>query len=177
MLTLEQLNLSEEDLNFYLKFIYEAEDHPEKEHYHKFIDEATMDQKLGLLNILVSEIKDPEKQGHLRKAFMSRVGQVAGLGVFWAAYRGIRAAVDKCSRKCSVAAANTFMRQKCMAECKVGEMNSAIGAANKIQCGPKDPGCPEKKKEMIAKYQQKLTDAKNKHQRYVEKHKKLRYTV
>ena len=72
---------------------------------------------------------------------------------------------------------NTFMRQKCMAECNVHEMEQAVQAANKIKCGPKDKECPEKKKEMIKKYQQKLVDAKNKHLRYVEKHKKLRYTV
>ena len=183
MLTLKQLNLSEEELGQFLNYIYEAEDHPEKDLYAQFIDEATLDHKLGLLVAearkmeSLEEIKDTTKQGHLAKGVASVAGVVAGLGIFWVAYRGIRAAFDKCSRKCSAGGLNTFMRQQCMAKCKIGEMASAVGAANKINCPPGDAKCPEKKKAMIQKYQTKLAAAKNKSQRYDEKHKKLRYTV
>ena len=49
MITLEQLNLTEEELDAVLSGIFEATDDPEKEHYHRFIKEdATLDQKLAL---------------------------------------------------------------------------------------------------------------------------------
>jgi len=186
LLTLEQLNLNEDELGTFLNFIYEAEDHPEKELYFRFIDEATKEQKLGLLTKLASElyekenlteIKDPNKQGHLLKGLASHAGMVAGLGVFWVAYRAIRAALDKCSRKCSIMKANTFMRQKCMAECNVGQMKQAAAAAAKIKCAAGDEKCVAKKKELVAKYNKKAVDAENKHRGYKEKHKQLRYTV
>lgn len=177
MLTFDQINLTEDELSEYMIYIYEAEDHPEKEMYAKFIGEATLDQKIGLLNQMILEVQDPSKQGHLRKGVMSHLGVVAGLGVFWLAYRGIRAAFDKCSRKCSIAKTNTFMRQKCMAECNVGQAKNAAAAATKISCASGDSKCEAKKKELIAKHNKKMADAQNKHLAYKEKHKKLRYTV
>ncbi len=84
MLTLKHINLTEEELGMILNFIYEAEDRSEKAMYAKFIDEATLDQKLGLL---VMELKDVTKQGHLRKGVMSNLGR--GLLHFWTAYRDV----------------------------------------------------------------------------------------
>ena len=87
MFTLQQINLSEEEVGQMLNFIYEAEEHPEKDLYARFIKEdATLDQKLSMLEGLVLEAKDasgakvqdPNKQGHLRKAVSSVVGQLTG---------------------------------------------------------------------------------------------------
>ncbi len=181
MLTLQQLNLTEAELGQFLNSIYEMEDHPEKEYYAKFIDEATLDEKLGLATLEATKMmlneKDPTKVGHLKKGAMSALGQVAGLGVFWMAYRGIRAAFDKCSRKCKIGGTNTFIRQKCMAGCNAAMADQAVAAAKKVNCAPGDSACEGKKKDLIQKKQQEAAEKRNKYQAYKEKHKKLRYTV
>jgi len=171
MLTLKHLNLNEEELGLMLNFIYEAEEHPEKDLYAQFIDEATLDQKLGLL---VMELKDVSKQGHLLKSTASYAGRA--LLPFWTAYRVIRAFMEKCSRKCGAISGNTFMRQKCMAKCKSDEAAKSLAATGKIQCGG-DKKCEEKKKSLQAKWKTKATAAAQKAQRYTEKHKKLAFTV
>jgi hypothetical protein len=49
MITLEELNLTEEELDSVLTGIYEKIDDPEKDYYQKFIrEDATVDQKLAL---------------------------------------------------------------------------------------------------------------------------------
>lgn len=179
LLTLEQLNLTEEDVGVVLNFIYEAEEHPEKDMYTKFIDEATLDQKLSLLTLeadkMAIKAKDPSKQGHIGKGIASVVG-VALFGPFWMAYRIIRAVNQKCSRKCSVTGLNTLLRQKCMAECNVAEAKGALAAAGKVQCKG-DAKCETKKKEMLNKWKEKLGNAANKAKAYKEKHKKVAFTV
>lgn len=171
MIKLEQINITEAELGEMLNFIYEAENHPEKARYAKFIGEATLDQKLGLL---VLELKDVSKQGHLRKSGMSLLG-VAFLP-FWTAYRIIRAFNEKCSRKCGAVSANTFMRQQCMARCKSEEATKTLEATGKIKCNG-DAKCEEKKKKLVAKWKTKSTEAAQKAQRYKEKHKKLAFTL
>ncbi len=177
--TLEELNFSEQDVNEFLGIIYES--HPESDMYTKFVSEASLDQKLGLLTMEATKMmineKDPTKVGHLKKGAMSTLGLVGGLGVFWLAYRGIRAAFDKCSRKCSVAKINTFMRQKCMAGCNAAMADQAITAAKKVKCAPGDSKCESKKKELISQKQKDAAKKRNKYQAYKEKHKKLRYTM
>lgn len=178
-ITLENLNLTENELDELLNFIYEAEDHPEKEMYFKFIGEATLDEKLGLTQKLMIEAEAEAKGkgvGHLKKGAMSMAGQVGGLGVFWVAYRVIKAMKDKCSRKCSVIGTNTFMRQKCMADCQAQEAAKSLAAASKVSCKG-DSACESKKKELIAKWKKKAAEAADKKKRYAEKHKKLAYTV
>lgn len=179
LLTLEQINLTEEEVGTVLNFIYESEEHPEKDMYAKFIDEATLDQKLSLLTLeadkMAIKAKDPSKQGHIGKGIASAVG--AGLfGVFWVAYRIVRAIKSKCSRKCSVVGLNTLLRQKCMAECNVTEAKGAMAAAGKVQCKG-DAKCETKKKEMLGKWKEKLGNAANKAQAYKEKHKKVAFTM
>jgi hypothetical protein len=178
MLTLKQINLSEEELGQVLNFIYEAEEDPDRDMYARFIkEEATLEQKLNLLQIEALKVKaeDPSKVGHLKKGAASMVG--AGLfGLFWVAYRVIRAAKNKCSRKCSVIGLNTLLRQKCMAECNVGEAKSAMAAAGKVQCKG-DQKCEEKKKKMVAKWKDKMNNAANKAAAYKKKHKDVAFTL
>jgi len=172
MLTLEQLNINEQELDQALNFIYESGDHPEKDMYIKFIKEdATLDQKMALM---MNEIQDPNKQGHIGKAIASVAGRM--FGPFWLAYRLIRAFTEKCSRKCKVIGTNTFIRQQCMAKCNAQEGLKAAAAAAKIKCSG-DASCEEKKKEMVKKYKSKAAEAQNKYERYKEKHKKLAFTV
>lgn len=181
MLTLEQLNFTEQEVGDFLNMIYELEDNPEKEMYSRFIDEASLDQKLGLLTLEAEKMmmleKDPTKVGHLKKAAMSALGQVGGLGVFWTAYRGIRATFDKCSRKCKIMGTNTFIRQKCMAGCNAALADQAIAAAKKVKCAPGDAKCESDKKALIAKKQKEAAEKRNKYQAYKEKHKNIRFTV
>lgn len=177
MLTLKQINLNEEELGLMLNFIYEAEENVEKDLYARFIKEdATLDQKLNLLQMEAMKVqaKDPTKQGHIGKAIASVGGQL--FGPFWIAYRLIRAFTEKCSRKCKVIGTNTFIRQKCMAECDAAEAIKAVAAVNKIQCKG-DAGCEGKKKTMMKKYKDKAANAASKVQRYKEKHKKLAFTI
>ena len=48
--------------------------------------------------------------------FLGKSAAVGAAG--WAAYRGIRAAFDKCTRKCGVLNINTPERQRCLDKCK-----------------------------------------------------------
>jgi hypothetical protein len=101
----------------------------------------------------------------------------AGLfGLFWVAYRIIKAVKSKCSRKCSVVGLNTLMRQKCMAECNVTEAKAAMAAAGKVQCKG-DTGCEAKKQKMVAKWKDKMSNAVNKAAAYKKKHKDVAFTL
>jgi hypothetical protein len=171
MITLEELNITEQELDQMLNFIYEASENEEREMYARFIKEdATLDQKLALL---ISEVKEP-KQGHMGKAVMSAAGTL--FGPFWVAYRLIKAVKEKCSRKCSVMKTNTFIRQKCMVECKLEEAKKSQAAAAKINCKGK-PECESKKKAMQSKWASRVQELSSKLKRYQEKHKKLMFTV
>jgi len=66
LFTLQDLNINEQEMGTFLNFIYEAEDHPEKDMYAKFIDEATTDQKLGLLTNLAIELYEKENLTELK---------------------------------------------------------------------------------------------------------------
>ncbi len=177
MLTLQHINLTEEELGAFLNFLFEGSD--EQELYEKFIGEATLDQKLGLLekeaiDTMLTEESPEYKTKHIRKGIMSSLGTL--LGPFWVAKRAIQAMKDKCSRKCSIGGLNTFMRQKCMAECHKREADAAVTAATKISCAG-NKQCDEKKKGLIQKYKEKAAKAANKALAYKEKHKKVRFTV
>jgi hypothetical protein len=180
MLTLEQININEQELDQILNFIFENGDHPEKEMYLKFIKEdATLDQKLVIATMEATDssgakVRDPSKQGHMAKAVGSVAGQL--FGPFWLAYRVIRAFTDKCSRKCKVIGTNTFIRQKCMAGCSAQEASKSLAAVAKIQCKG-DAGCETKKKSLQDKWSKKAAEAKAKHERYAQKHKKLAFTI
>jgi hypothetical protein len=171
MLTLKQLNLSEEELTEMLSFIFENSDNPEKEFYLRFVKEATLEQKMILM---MTEASPEYKTKHIKKGVMSGLGAL--FGPFWIAKRAIQAFYDKCSRKCSIGGLNTFMRQKCMAECQVGQADRRMAAAQKISCaGNKE--CEDKKKGLIQKYKEQAAKARNKHLAYKEKHKDVRFTV
>lgn len=172
MFTLEQLNLTEQELGDMLNLIYEFEDRPEKEMYAKFIKEdATLDQKLALL---MMEVKEPTVK-HGGKAVSSWAGAFL-FGPFWVAYRLIKAVKEKCSRKCSLMKLNTFIRQKCMVECNLEEAKKAHAATAKINCKGKAE-CEQKKKDLAAKWARKVTELSAKLKGYQEKHKKLAFTV
>ena len=172
MLTLEQLNMSESDLNDMLNFIFEHSTHPEKDLYMKFVKEdATLNQKIA---ILMMEASPEYKTKHIKKGAMSAIGAL--FGPFWVAKRAIQAFYDKCSRKCSIGGLNTFMRQKCMAECQVGQADRRLAAAQKISCAGNSE-CETKKKGLIQKYKEQAAKARNKHLAYKEKHKDVRFTV
>lgn len=178
LFTLQELNINEQDLDEVLNFIYKTEEDKDKDLYARFIKEdATLDQKLNLLQMEAMKVqaKDPSKQGHLMKGAASMAG--AGIfGIFWVAYRIIRAVKNKCSRKCSVIGLNTLLRQKCMAECNVKEAKAAMAAAGKIQCKG-DAGCETKKKKMITKWKDKMNNAANKATSYAKKHKDVAFTL
>jgi hypothetical protein len=166
LLTLEQINLEEQELDQVLNFLYEIDNPEEASLYARFIKEdATLDQKLIMIEAEMAKVKakDPTKQGHMGKAVASVAGQL--FGPFWIAYRLIKAFTTKCSRKCKVIGTNTFIRQKCMAECDAAEAAKAVGAVNKIQCKG-DKSCETKKAKMMQKFKDKAANAAEKSKRY-----------
>ena len=71
---------------------------------------------------------------------------------------------------------NTFIRQKCMVECKLVEAKKSQAAAAKINCKGKE-GCEKKKKETMAKWSSRTQELSSKLKRYQDKHKKLAFTM
>jgi hypothetical protein len=65
----------------------------------------------------------------LRKSAMSLYGSAVTPG--WAAYRAIRGAIDKCTKKCGTFEINTSRRQHCMIKCKTDVLKQAIKDAQK----------------------------------------------
>ena len=57
-------------------------------------------------------------------------GAIVGAALY-AAYRGIRAIFDKCSRSCGAFALNTFKRQICLAKCNVIKAERELDVAKK----------------------------------------------
>jgi len=56
----------------------------------------------------------------------------------WAAYRGIRAAADQCTKQCGVFGVNASKRQLCMLRCKLGSLNNVLKTMQKAaQTDPK----------------------------------------
>jgi len=91
---------------------------------------------------------------HYRKAIMSYLGTAGG--VFWLAYRVVRAFMDKCSAKCGVLRPNFLQRQHCMARCKVEYYKKLIAAAKGVNCKG-DAACEARKRGEVAKFEKKLT--------------------
>lgn len=68
----------------------------------------------------------------------------------WAAYRGIRASFDQCTKQCGVFGLNASKRQLCLQRCKLGTLNNMLKAFQRASS--QDP----KMKKKVIQTQQKI---------------------